>query len=568
MTQGHHPRGRSRQARARVCLPNGNLAPLAKPAKSPKLAGVAAPINAPAAPKTVTGKKAGKTAGKPRLLNEHVTELAVLSVSESGRLAMAQVLQFVARYLLPLSRAKELQCLSAFRVQPGSELTQRSNLFKISMACGYPLDRSYGELQRCSRELAINSLDECAKTAAAMQLLRDGLAILMAMYDLLYITTVTNVATNGGFKFGDVHKLLLEMVGAERTPVKYTIAWYDELYIATYVAAVKAKPATATAPARLAAKARPGDTTRWLPTPYSRCDKKVNTYRKRYSNYDSHERVLKSTRAVVGTLETTSTPTALQATLEEGADCYGPFKSMVVARSASTVPTADVAIGAPTDDNISPPNDRGCAKRMLRLQGGDYAVPSREQVQLFSVVADREMQQCGPALLGTLLCEEPKALREAKDIREVFAVAKSLVRCGSGVVIGEAAAGCDVERAESKGTIVDFDQFPSEAAWSLAHLGHALPMSIWAPPGDGAGDGVAPSRRTRPILLDIVSAPARSAALDSEVLTPSAQTPVPLYGDPLCTAVAHTSRLERMSKALQIAKTGLRGRHRLEPATD
>ena len=78
----------------------------------------------------------------------------------------------------------------------------------------------------------------------------------------------------------------------------------------------------------------------------------MNTYRKRYSNYDSHERVLKSTRAVVGTLETTSTPTALQATLEEGADCYGPFKSMVVGRSASTVPThiptADVAIGAPT----------------------------------------------------------------------------------------------------------------------------------------------------------------------------------------------------------------------------
>ena len=48
---------------------------------------------------------------------------------------------------------------------------------------------------------------------------------------------------------------------------------------------------------------------------------------------------------------------------------------------------------------------------MLRLQGGDYASPSRDQVQLFSVVADRELQQCGPALLGTLLSEEPKPLR-------------------------------------------------------------------------------------------------------------------------------------------------------------
>ena len=538
------------------CLPDGKVAAPAPAAKQPR----SRPPRPPKSPKSPKSPKpAPPVARKSRLLDAHVAELAILSVSESGRMAMAQVVLFVARYLLPLSRAKQLQCLSAFKAQPGGEVTERSNLFQISLACGYPLDRSYGELQRCCRALATHALAELAQTAAATIILRDGLAIMTSMYDLLYVTTVTDAAIAAGARtrFGDVHLLLGAMVGAEATPCPRSIAWYEEMYIATYVPATKAKPATAEAPAQPAVKATPGDKTRWLTTPFGRNERKVNPFRARYSCYDPHETVLTSTRAIVTALEASSTPATLQANLESAAKCYGPFKAMVSARHAATVPTADCVMGVPSADNISPPNDRGCAKRILRMQGGDYALPSRAQVQLFSVVADRELHRCGPSLLDTLLSEEPEGLREADDIREAFAIAKSLVLCASGVVIGEAAAGCDVERAERKGKIINYDHFPNEGAWSLAHLGSALPMTIWAPPDNGQTC----VRRTRPILLDIISPEARTTALQCEELTPSAQPPLPL-----CKRL-HTdaaSYRESMIFALRLAKAGERGPHTLE----
>ena len=112
----------------------------------------------------------------------------------------------------------------------------------------------------------------------------------------------------------------------------------------------------------------------------------------------------------------------------------------------------------------------------------------------------------------------------------------------AGILIGEAAVGCDLLRAKQKGKLYKHDHFATEEAWSLAHLGAQLPLSIAS-----TSTCAVPVGHTHAVLLDITSPSARAQVLSNGRLT------------------AARNSTEKVREALLLASSAKRAIHPLEP---